>query len=395
MSFEEVDFENLDDYQINIKEVDENKIINNDSGIVISASSLEQLTHNENTKWKKINTKLNEFIDDTKESDFQMKIKKAMKLKKKFNDSINNNEMNIKPIFIQSKVIHTPMNDDSYSQMKFQPNHINNIFNFGTFNDENSEIMGNLIGSLTNNPKLFELFQKYGEKIMSNVQNDPNKYILDDYSSNNPLTKELMNELSDHLNEILAENPDLGESLLKFSDELKEKYDDNPELKDKIGNSEYLKNIFKNIESIKSSDDPFKIGSIIEPIFGKTVEFSIPMTAELKQNPYTYNLQPPNNTNLSLFTESHTNIQPYTTISNLNSNSINSDTIILNNLSSTQHSTLTSNIHTIPINTAQYSHVEPNPNIHPTMFHLMPELYIPSKKPESHPIKKKKKYFVI
>ncbi len=474
MSFEEVDFENLDNYPISIEEVAENqtKTINQDSGVVISAKSLEQLTNDENAKWKKINTKLNEFIDDkkddNKESDFQMKVKKAMELKKKFNDSINNNDTKIKPIFIPLKAIHTPVNGDPSSHIKLQPYDIGNICKLGTVNNENlgisqiPELMKNMIGSFTSDQKIAELFSKYGEKIMNSVKNNPDKYVLNDYSSDNPLSQEIIDELKVNLKETLEENPELGDSMLKLSDEIAEKYFNNPELKDTLRNPEYFQNIFKNIESMTSPKGPFDIESITEPMFGKTVEFKIPVTAELKQKPYIIgidlptvssspsnlthtlplnnNLQPSGHSTFSLFSNNYhphnftstnlfttplpnINMQPHTiTIPNLNSNSLNSGTITLNNLSSPNNTTipnypsflsqctnpgivtlnnlspphnitLTPNIHTIPINTSQSSHFEPNPNTHPTMYHFMPELYTVSqpKKSEPQPIKKQKK----
>ncbi|ARF09854.1 hypothetical protein Indivirus_4_26 [Indivirus ILV1] len=302
-SFEEVNFEDLDDYPI-IEEVDENrkKSNNEEQCIVISNNSLDQLAND--AKWKNINENLKDWIEDSKKekTDFQKKIEKAKEKAKELKQKYDYNK-NINKI----KLYEYCENDNDQDQKV-------------------NETMNDIMGSFVQTPNMLELFYKYGEKIKNKINSNPQEYSLKNIG-------EVSENLLLQLNETLEENPNLKDTYSQFNNKFKTKYEENPELFHLFNNQDVIKNFISGPMTIKPmtikfdlDTHPLKIDTQqiphLQSLFGQTIQFTIPET-EVIQNPSIISVNLP----------SPIQIPPQQLI------------------------------------------VEPNPNVNPTLFHLMPELY--------------------
>lgn len=120
--------------------------------------------------------------------------------------------------------------------------------NFDNYNFPS--VVSNLLKSIKHDDKTMKLFSEYGKKINEALNNDPDKYILKNYSKGLKETDGLIDDLMQKLSETLVENPDLSSTFINFSKEVSDKYNKDTEFmnifEDPSLSKEYFQKCFLN-----------------------------------------------------------------------------------------------------------------------------------------------------
>ena len=100
--------------------------------------------------------------------------------------------------------------------------------NFSSIDNFNNypEAISGILKSLTLDKDTIKLFTEYGKKINESISQNPDKYVLSNYSQGSSEMEGFMGNLMEKLQETINENPSLASSFVNFAKEFSDKYGD-------------------------------------------------------------------------------------------------------------------------------------------------------------------------